>query len=92
MSSTSKTSDNFQGVSSDYATYTNDVDKPYPLAKPEGDVAPPEHVTAVDPPSAESFYAESGEGEDPDRPADDDKTVEAKAPAKRPAAKSPADK
>lgn len=66
MSSTSKTSDNFQGVSSDYATYTNDVDKPYPLAKPED--------------------------EDPDRPADDNKTAEAKAPAKRPAAKSPADK
>lgn len=88
MADTRKTSDEFQGATGDYATYTNDVDKPYPLAKPADDAAAPEAVEVVDPPAAESFYAES---KAEDKPKVEDKP-EAKAEARRPAAKAPADK
>lgn len=91
MADTRKTSDEFQGATGDYATYTNDVDKPYPLAKPADDAAVPEIAEAVDPPAAESFYAEP-KGDDHPGPRGGEKMTEPKAETKRPAAKASADK
>lgn len=91
MADTRKTSDEFQGATGDYATYTNDVDKPYPLAKPADDAVAPEAVEVVDPPAAESFYDES-KSDDHSGARSSEKATEPKAEAKRPAAKASTDK
>lgn len=85
MADTRKTSDEFQGATGDYATYTNDVDKPYPLPKPADDATVPEAAVVNDPLPAESFYAERKRGDAP-------KVEEPKPETKRPATKASADK
>lgn len=43
-----KTSENFQGVSPEYATYTNEVDKPYPAEKVDPEANVPEYLREKD--------------------------------------------
>lgn len=73
--SAAKTSDNFVGVDPEYAVYTNDVDKPYPVKATKEEVKAAETGTAA--PDADD---EKAEAEDDDKQADEPK-VEPKAPA-----------
>lgn len=61
VSSTRKTSDEFVGATGDYATYTNDVDKPYAQPKAEP-VEAPEHAKAQNPPEPGEFYGKGDAG------------------------------
>lgn len=56
MAGTRKTSDEFVGATGDYATYTNDVDKPYaqPKDKP---VKAKGGLEVKNPPEPSEFYA-----------------------------------
>lgn len=71
MSSTRKTSDEFVGATGDYATYTNDVDKPYAQPKAEP-VEAPEHAKVQNPPEPSEFYGKSKNAEAKAAPSRDD--------------------
>ena len=88
MPSTRKTSDEFVGATGDYATYTNDVDKPYAQPKAEP-VEAPESAKAKNPPEPSEFYGKSKNAEAKVAPSKDDAP---KGDASRPAAPKTASK
>lgn len=74
--SAAKTSDNFVGVDPEYAVYTNDVDKPYPIKATKEEVKAAETGTAA----PDSDASDDEKVEDDDKQADEPK-VEPKATA-----------
>lgn len=87
VSSTRKTSDEFVGVTGDYATYTNEVDKPYAQPKAEP-VEAPEHAKVQNPPEPSEFYGKGEGGKKSTEPkVDEPKAEKPKADAPKSPAK-----